>query len=116
MFLALVEPQIHFDDTPIKNVFTLIKEYYLKEFYDNIWVDEIKMKRNKLLELIHISNYIHPLIRNYSEIVKKKMFHIHLVKKYKEIETGNEYVVLHTYKLNIFKRIWRKKHNMNLVI
>ncbi len=113
MFLALVEPQMSFNtELKIKNVFVTIKEYNLLEFYQNIWVDDLKYRKNKLLELIHLNQYIHPLIRNYLEIIKKKLFNIQLVKKYKDGE--NEYVVLHTYKLNIFKRIWRSRNSRNL--
>lgn len=113
MFLALVEPQIDFTNEQVKNVFIILKEFSIKDFFENIWCDEIKNKRNKLLELIHLNHYQHPLIRNYLELIKKKLFHLQLVQKYKDGD--NEYVILHTYKLNIFKRIWRNKRiNRNL--
>lgn len=107
MFLALVEPHINFTNEPVKNVFTILKEYSIYHFYQNNWYDEIKNKRNKLLEIIHLNNYCHPFIRNYLELIKKRLFHLQLVQKYKDGD--NEYVILHTYKLNIFKRIWRNK-------
>ena len=108
MFLSLIEPQIDFNQRPIKNVFVPIKEYSILEFYENIWVDEVKNKRNKLLDLCNLNLYHHPFIRNYLELIKKRLFHIHLVKKYRHSD-GNEYVILYTYLLNIFKRIWRNK-------
>ncbi len=107
MFLALVEP--HTFATEPKNVFLIIKEYSLNEFYNNEWVDEVKNKRNKLIELISLNSYIHPLLRNYFELIKKKYYHLQLVEKYKNEYDNKEYVILHTYKLNIFKRIWRKR-------
>jgi hypothetical protein len=111
MFLAHVEPQLDFNGLPIKNVFEIICEYSLEEFYNNDWVDNIKNKRNRLVEIIHINQYIHPLIRNYLELIKKRLFHLQLVQKYKDGD--KEYYILHTYKLNIFKRIWRKHHSSN---
>jgi hypothetical protein len=109
MFIAHVEPQIDFNYFPIKNVFEMIREYSLDEFYSNQWVDVIKNKRNRLVEIIYNNNYIHPLIRNYLELIKKRLFHLQLVHKYKDGD--KEYYILHTYKLNIFKRIWRKYHS-----
>jgi hypothetical protein len=111
MFLAHVEPQNNFNNLPIKNVFEMIREYSLQEFYNNYWVDTIKNKRNRFVELIYINQYTHSLIRNYLELIKKRLYHLQLVKKYKDGD--KEYYILHTYKLNIFKRIWRKYHSSN---
>lgn len=109
MFISLVEPHIQFNGQDIKNVFVSIQEYSILDFYENRWVDQIKHKRNKLLEILILNQYQHPLIRNYLELIKKRFYHLHLVQKYKD-ETS-EYVVLHTYKLNIFKRKWRNNRN-----
>jgi hypothetical protein len=112
MFLASVEYDMNFNiETSLKNVLILSKEYSIKDFYENRWVDEIKNKRNKLLELIHINNYEHPLLRNYVELIKKKYYNLELVSKYKD--DNKEYVVLYTYRLNLFKRIWRNKRINN---
>ncbi len=82
----------------------VIYEYSLDEFYDNEWKSELKLyKRNILKKTV---THTHPLLRNYHKIMKKST--IELVEM-KEESDGTAYCILHTYKINILKRIWRKK-------
>lgn len=83
----------------------VIYEYNLDEFYRNTWKGELKFYKKKISPISR--NYIHPLVRNYNKIIKKS--NIELVEI---IEVENVmYCVLHTYKINILKRKWRKyKH------
>jgi asparagine synthetase B (glutamine-hydrolysing) len=84
----------------------IIYEYTLDEFYNNSWKSELKFYKKQNLSLTR--NRQHPFLRNYHKIMKKSS--IELVEI---IEVDNVmYCVLHTYKINILKRKWRKyKYN-----
>ena len=79
----------------------VIYEYNLDEFYDNSWKSELKFYKKQMT--LQYRNG-HSLLRNYNKIMKKS--NIELV----EIcEIDNiMYCVLHTYKINILKRKWKK--------
>jgi hypothetical protein len=83
----------------------IIYEYSANEFYNNSWKGELKFYKKQNLNLTRNQN--HPSIRNYHKIMKKST--IELVEI---IEVENVmYCILHTYKINILKRKWRKyKH------
>ncbi len=80
----------------------VIYQYHLDEFYNNSWKSELKFYKKQMR--IKIGNRDHSLIRNYNKIIKKS--NIELV----EICEVNNimYCVLHTYRINIFKKIWKK--------
>ena len=88
------------------NKLLIIYEYTLEEFYNNSWKSELKFYKKHQSSLTR--NHIHPLLRNYRKIIKKS--NIELVEI---MEVDNVmYCVLHTYKINILKRKWRKyKYN-----
>ena len=74
----------------------------LDEFYNNSWKSELKFYKKQMRNQLR---YIqHPLHNNYNKIMKK--LNIELV----EIcEVDNiMYCILHTYKINILKRKWKK--------
>jgi len=81
-----------------KGELLVIYDYNLGEFYNNSWKSELKFYK----KMNHIKT--HPLLRNYNKIFKKS--NIQLV-KISELD-NIAYCVLHTYKINIFKRKWRK--------
>ena len=84
----------------------IIYEYSLDEFYNNSWKGELKFYKKQNLSLTR--NQIHPL-RNYHKIMKKS--NIELV-EISEVDNVM-YCILHTYKINILKRKWRKyKHQL----
>lgn len=117
MEIVISEPHFHLIHGCIRSFdkFMTVYSYSLNEFYDNSWIEEYlfyhKHLVNKLNEFHHIE---HDLIRNYREGIKKrKLFSLQLAKI---IEENNiQYCVLYTYRLNIFKRIWRKHHLIVLV-
>jgi hypothetical protein len=83
----------------------VIYEYTLDEFYDNQWKDELSFYKKNMLNKVKYQQ--HPMIRNYRNILKK--FKLELVEI---IEENNVcYSILHTYKLNILKRLWKKYKN-----
>jgi hypothetical protein len=103
--LATYEPYnsvIHGGTIEDDNKLLVIYEYTLDEFYNNSWKSELKFYKKQHLNLTR--NQIHPSIRNYHKIMKKGT--IELVEI---IEVENVmYCILHTYKINILKRKWRK--------
>ncbi len=88
----------------------IIYEYSLDEFYNNSWKSELNFYKKQNLSLTR--NCVHPFLRNYHKIMKKS--NIELV-EITEVDNVM-YCVLHTYKLNILKRKWRKyKYNQLIV-
>jgi len=74
------------------------------------WYSETKYYKKKILKCIQRNQINHP-IRNYLKLNKKTI--MHLIEKYTD-HTGRELCILHTYKMNLFKRIWKKKfYNSN---
>jgi hypothetical protein len=83
----------------------VIYEYTLDEFYDNDWKDELSFYKKKMLNKVKYQH--HPMIRNYKNILKKSKLELVEI-----IEENNvSYSILHTYKLNILKRLWKKYKN-----
>ena len=77
----------------------VIYEYNLDEFYNNSWKSELKFYKKQIRNRLNTQHLLH-----YNKIIKK--MNIELV----EIcEVDNiMYCVLHTYKINILKRKWKK--------
>ena len=90
--------------------FIVIYSYTNEEFYENLWKDELKIYMKRLFGLIRYREFIHPNIRNYN-IILRHFNHLQLVEIIID-NTNRETCILHTYKMNIFKRIW-KKHFYN---
>ena len=108
MSLATYEPYFSFMHGQQDNgKLIVIYEYNLNEFYQNDWKDELSFYKKKLIQKVRYHD--HPLLRNYHTIIKK--IKLELVEI---IEENNVcYCILHTYKLNILKRLWKKYKNMN---
>ena len=108
MELAISEPYfygLHGGDKSIPQ-FMVVYSYTLQEFYDNEWQDEIKTVVKNTRRRVASLHLDHDLLRNYKELIRlNKIIKLNLV----EIVMENEryLCILHTYKLNIFKRKWR---------
>jgi hypothetical protein len=111
--LATCEPyfsQIHSGNE--YNGYIVIYSYSLDEFYENTWKEELKRYMRRLVSIIKKRNYKHLVIQNYG-IVLCKLNTIQLVEIVID-DTNREMCILHTYKINIFKKIW-KKHFYNKI-
>lgn len=111
--LATSEPyfsQIHSGNE--YNGFIVIYSYSLDEFYENTWKEELKRYIRRLVSIIKTRNYKHLVIQNYG-VVLCKLNTIQLVEIVTD-DTNREMCILHTYKINIFKKIW-KKHFYNKI-
>jgi len=108
--LATYEPYfsyIHGGNDNCNDKLIVIYDYSLEEFYQNNWKDELSFYKKNILHKVKYQQ--HPMIRNYKNIVKKSK--IELVEM---IEDHNVcYCILHTYKINILKRLWKKYRDNN---
>jgi len=86
----------------------VIYDYSLEEFYQKVWKEELAFYKKNLLHKVKYQE--HPMIRNYKNIFKHSKLELVEI-----IEDHNIcYCILHTYKLNILKRLWKKfKMNKN---
>ena len=92
--------------------YMIIYSYSIDEFYENIWKEELKIYMKHLYALIRYKNVKHEYIRNYNIIIR--VFNrLQLVEIIVD-NTNRETCILHTYKINIFKKIW-KKHFYNKI-
>jgi hypothetical protein len=111
MELAISEPYfygIHGGDQSIPQ-FMVVYSYTLQEFYDNEWKDEIKTVVKHTKRRVAGLYLDHDLLRNYKELIRlNKIIKLNLVQIV--IENGRYLCILHTYKLNLFKRRWIKLH------
>jgi len=87
--------------------FIVMYGYELDEFYTNEWRQETKFY------IKHIKNIQHDTIRNYKKIIKHISEKIQLVEIFREDEI--DFCIIHTYKINLLKRKWKKYYN-NLIM
>ena len=107
MEVAITEPYfyaIHGGSESIPH-HMVVYSYAIDEFYNNLWADEYKVAFRNIRRLAH--RIPHDRIRQYKYHLDKHV-QLQLVKIYND-EYQRELCILHTYKLNIFKRIWRKR-------
>jgi hypothetical protein len=83
----------------------VVYSYSVDEFYDNVWQDEYKVSFRHIRRIAH--RVPHDVIRNYKYHLDKHVA-LQLVQIYQD-EMNRDLCILHTYKLNLFKRIWRKR-------
>ena len=111
MEIAISEPYfygIHGGDKSI-NQFMVVYSYNLQEFYDNEWQDELKTVVKHTKRRVASLYLDHDLLRNYKELIRlNKIIKLNLVQIV--MENGRYLCILHTYKLNLFKRRWIKLH------
>ena len=107
MELAIAEPYFyltHGGETSIPH-YMVVYSYGVDEFYDNVWQDEYKVAYRHIRQNAH--RLPHDLIRNYKYHLDQHV-KLQLVQIYQDTEQ-RELCILHTYKLNLFKRLWRKR-------
>ncbi len=111
MEIALAEPyfyKIHGGEHSIPH-YIVIYTYSLEEFYDLYWTDDMKVAYRNIRHAAHQSP--HDTIRNYKYHLDKHVG-LQLVQVYRKED--RDLCILHTYKLNIFKRIWRKRRALRM--
>lgn len=116
MEIVISEPQFHLIHGGIRstNQYMVVYSYSLNEFYHNEWKEDFEFYHKNLVKKLNDNHYTdHDLIRNYREGIKKqKLFQLHLAEIIED-ERHNQTCILYTYRLNIFKRIWRKHRHHN---
>ena len=85
-----------------KDHFIVIYEYPLDEFFENHWKSETKYYFKR------IQNMPHNTIQNYKNVIKNISTKMQLVEIFRE--NNVDLCILHTYKINILKRRWKKKY------
>ncbi len=115
MEIVISEPHFHLIHGGIRSLdqFMVVYSYSIDEFYNYEWVSEYEFYYKNLVNKLNtFSQTEHDLIRNYREGVKKmKLFNLQLARIIED-EYHNQTCILYTYRINIFKRIWRKKHQI----
>ena len=107
MTIAIAEPYFYGTHGGQESIphYMVVYSYSVEEFYNNIWQDEFKTAYRHIRQAAH--RLPHDLIRNYKYHLDKHV-QLQLVQIYQD-SFRRELCILHTYKLNIFKRIWRKR-------
>lgn len=107
MELAIAEPYFfasHGGDKSIPH-YMVVYSYSVDEFYDNVWQDEYKVAFRNIRRQAH--SLPHDIIQNYKYHLNKHV-QLQLVEIYED-SLQRQLCILHTYKLNILKRLWRKR-------
>ena len=116
MEIAITEPHFHLihGGNESMNQFMVVWSYSLNEFYNNEWKEDLELYHKNLVKKLNDNHYTdHDLIKHYKELIKKRrLFQLHLTRIIED-ERQNQTCILYTYRLNIFKRIWRKKRQNN---
>ena len=111
MKLALCEPhffRIHGESTS-NGKYLCVYDYDLCQFYNDGWKDDLEFHWDNLVDVLQKKRFNHDLLRNYRKGIRTKtLLQLHLVETQTHAN-GSIYCVLHTYKLNLFKRMWRKR-------
>ena len=87
--------------------FIVMYSYELDEFYSNEWKGDTKFY------IKQVKNITHETIRNYKKVLKNISEKIQLVEIFRI--NNIDFCVIHTYKINIIKRKW-KKYYYNLIM
>lgn len=106
MEIAIAEPYfcgIHGGSKSIPH-YIVVYSYSLEEFYNQEWQDDYKVVLREVRQMAHRLPP-HDLIREYKYNLNRHI-RLNLVQIYRDSE-NRELCILHTYKLNLFKRIWR---------
>lgn len=109
MDIAISEPHFCGIHGGIRSIphYMVVYNYSLEEFYNQEWQDDYKVVLQNVRRMAHRLPFQHDLIRAYKYNLNKHV-RLNLVKVHLDSE-NRELCVLHTYKLNIFKRIWRNR-------
>lgn len=109
MEIAIAEPYfygIHGGDKSIPH-YMVVYSYSLDEFYNREWQDDYKVALQNVRRMAHRLPFQHDLIGAYKYNLNRHV-QLHLVEIFRDSE-NRDLCILHTYKLNIFKRIWRNR-------
>jgi hypothetical protein len=110
MEVAITEPHFHGlhggqNSTP---QFMTIYTYSLEEFYNMDWQDEYKVVHHATRKRVDRLAAEHDIIRDYRrQMDRGNLVKLNLVKTYEDAR-GVMFSVLFTYRINLFKRQWRK--------
>jgi hypothetical protein len=112
MEVAITEPHFHglhggqFSTPQFMTIYT----YSLEEFYNMDWQDEYKMIHHTTRKKVDRIAFEHDCIRDYKrQMDRGNLVKLNLVKTYED-SSGVLFSVLFTYRINLFKRLWRKIH------
>jgi len=109
MEIAIAEPYfcgIHGGEKSLPH-YIVVYSYSLDEFYNNVWQDEYKVVLRNVRQIAHRLPP-HDLIGAYKYNLNRHV-QLHLVEIFTDSE-NRQLCILHTYRLNLFKRIWKKWH------
>jgi len=112
MEVAITEPHFHglHGGQVSSPQFMTVYTYSLDEFYNMDWQDEYKLVHHTTRKKVDRLAFEHDRIRGYREQMDRgNLVKLNLVKTYED-ESGVMFSVLYTYRINLFKRLWRKFH------
>jgi hypothetical protein len=115
MEVAITEPHFHGlhggqVSTP---QFMTVYTYSLDEFYNMDWKDEYKIVHQTTRKKVDRMAFEHDCIRDYRrQMDRGNLVKLNLVKTYEDAQ-GVMFSILFTYRINLFKRLWRKVHASN---
>jgi hypothetical protein len=115
MEVAITEPHFHglhggYASTP---QFMTVYTYSLDEFYNMDWQDEYKIVHHTTRKKVDRMGFEHDCIRDYRrQMDRGNLVKLNLVKTYED-DQGIMFSILFTYRINLFKRLWRKVRASN---
>ena len=107
MEVAIAEPYFYLTHGGEKSIphYMVVYSYSVDEFYNNEWQDDYKVAFREIRN--HAHRLPHDLIQNYKYHLNQHV-RLQLVQIYQDSDR-RDLCILHTYKLNLFKRMWRKR-------
>ncbi len=112
MELAITEPHFHglHGGEESSSQWMTVYTYPLEDFYNMEWQDEYKMVHHTIRKKVDRMANEHDCIRAYRQQMNLgNLVKLNLVKTYED-ERGVLFSILFTYRINLFKRRWRKVH------
>ena len=109
MEIAIAEPYfygIHGGEKSLPH-YIVVYSYTPHEFFNNEWQDDYKVVLRNVRRVAHSLPFQHDLIGAYKYNLNRHVS-LQLVVSFMDSE-NRQLCILHTYKLNIFKRIWRNR-------
>jgi len=115
MEVAITEPHFHALHGGVSSTpqFMTVYTYSLDEFYNMDWQDEYKVVHHTTRKKVDRMAIEHDYIRDYRrQMDRGNLVKLNLVKTYEDAQ-GVMFSVLFTYRINLFKRLWRKVHRLD---
>jgi hypothetical protein len=109
MEIAISEPHFYGIHGGTKSIphYMVVYSYTLDEYFNHEWQDDYKVVLRNVRQSAHRLPFQHDLIRAYKYNIGSHVS-LNLVQIYRDSE-NRDLCILHTYKLNIFRRIWRNR-------